>query len=751
MKKFTLFLTALMTICCLAYSVMAQNNDTLRIGISKQFIVHDGRADAYPSHMPILSVSGNTVFCSIHQHDDIYISHPVDAMRISNDNGVSWPVYTRQQDFYFSSLIKLISDTLFGMDYIGYYLDSLHARCHFWQSPDNGATWIHDSGTVTFPENITELNLSGWSSILFYRTMIQMPDGSLQGTMYGKYVGDLKYRCLWVKSIDGGVNWNVVSTIAYDGVTGAEGFCEPVVSRCADSSLLCVMRIGSNQPLYQCRSTDNGLTWSVPQKVHNFTATGISESQTYSVDPDMCLMSSGVLALVFGRPNNYLLLSKDGNGNHWDTCLAIAQETWPGEWGGYMGVRETSPNRLLIVGENRVLSTIKGYVVWGKFVSINEEAMFSSVSIVPSNPAILSDHAQQFSILAFDQYGDTTTLSSSSITWSVTGGGAIDSSGLFIGGSAVGGPYTVSVSVTAEGVTKLGATQILITSGEDRNTFESDTLGQTPAGYLQVSANGIVSDSRAYGGAQSLRVFDNSSSILTCIVKYGVPDSSKTFEEMIYPFAAPNGNRITINSGANDNDHSVFHIAISATGALQWYNGNAWTVIGNAGTVTFGAWNKIRIEVPTATGADIYINDILIGTAGNWHLFPTMDRIRFLSGSTPGTGDDFYLDDVCFGDFCSPPSQIASQRSIPVNPLSLTISSDRILYFLPTAGQASISIYNIDGRMVGNVASGFHSSGKHEASWKGKGNRGEGLTTGVYLVKLKAGRDHLVKKMIFCH
>ncbi|MFH0919438.1 MAG: sialidase family protein [Fibrobacterota bacterium] len=655
-RKFGLANLTFIITAFLTSIAVAQDTSSLRVSVGGQFMVHDGRAEAYPSHMPFLFKSGNTLFCSIHQHADDYIMHPTDAMSISHDNGATWSIPVRKRDFYLSSLTNMADDSLIGVSYIAYYLDNRQARCHFWKSPDNGTTWTQDSGTVTFPADIKVIG-TGWSSVMFYRGMMSMADGSLQGPMYGKYVGDAKYRCLWVKSMDRGANWSVVSTIAYDGVTGAEGFCEPDVVMCADSSLLCVMRVNSWESLYQCRSKDSGLTWSVPQKVHAVAAPGILESQTWSVAPALCLMSNGVLALVFGRPSNLLLFSKDGCGNSWDTVVALPQTVWPGEEGGYMGVCEASPNKLLVVGENRTMDAgWVGKVVWGNFVSVNEP--FSSF-----------------------------------------------------------------------------------------NTFENDSSGLVPAGYSLTGLSAMVVNTLAYQSQHSLRIRDTSASVLSGIIKQSDSDSSKTFEAMFYPAAAPNGNMISINSGGNDNAHIVYHLAVFGDGSIKWYNGSVWNPLGDAGTVSFNAWNKIRIQARATSGADVFVNDTLVGQAGFFNAFPTMDRVRFGSGSTIGIGDDFYVDNVLFERFNEGSTALRHAERQPVKRPDMLVSSGRVEYFLPADGLARIDIYSIDGKRIQTLATGFHSRGRHEVIWR----RGDHEpAAGLYLFQLTWGNDKLVRKTVIC-
>jgi len=125
-----------------------------------------------------------------------------------------------------------------------------------------------------------------------------------------------------------------VSTIAYRHDEPRDGLCEPALIAAADGSLLCVMRRGGGLPLAQCRSRDGGATWDEPELLAG-----------HGVDPDLCLMASGVLACTFGRPGLYIMFSEDGCGFGWGYRTRIGE--WPSST--YMGVAEVAPGELLVV------------------------------------------------------------------------------------------------------------------------------------------------------------------------------------------------------------------------------------------------------------------------------------------------------------------------------------------------------------------------------------------------------------------
>lgn len=167
----------------------------------------------------------------------------------------------------------------------------------------------------------------------FWRYLIER-DGRWLAAMQCRFHSDGGYRTILVESRDAGKTWSFVSTIAYQYLGAGDGFCEPALMWVPDGSLLCVMRRGGKLPLGQCRSLDQGKTWSAPELLPG-----------HGVDPDLYLMSNGVLACTFGRPGLHLMFSLDGCGRKWTHLTPI------GEWRSstYMGIAEVSPNELLLV------------------------------------------------------------------------------------------------------------------------------------------------------------------------------------------------------------------------------------------------------------------------------------------------------------------------------------------------------------------------------------------------------------------
>jgi len=76
-------------------------------------------------------------------------------------------------------------------------------------------------------------------------------------------------------------------------------------------------------------------------------------------------------------------------------------------------------------------------------VAVNQT--LTTVSVTPASASVATGGTQQFTATGKDQFG-TNMATQPTYTWTVTGGGTINSSGLFTAGATAGGPYTVTAA-----------------------------------------------------------------------------------------------------------------------------------------------------------------------------------------------------------------------------------------------------------------------------------------------------------------
>ncbi|MBI5711362.1 MAG: T9SS type A sorting domain-containing protein [Candidatus Eisenbacteria bacterium] len=92
------------------------------------------------------------------------------------------------------------------------------------------------------------------------------------------------------------------------------------------------------------------------------------------------------------------------------------------------------------------------------------------------------------------------------------------------------------------------------------------------------------------------------------------------------------------------------------------------------------------------------------------------------------------------------PSRVGFQLAPPrPNPLS---DHAVVRFALPTAEQGDLALYDVSGRRVATLASGAFEAGTHELLWKARDITGNPLRSGVYLLRLRAGRDVLTTRVV---
>jgi hypothetical protein len=73
----------------------------------------------------------------------------------------------------------------------------------------------------------------------------------------------------------------------------------------------------------------------------------------------------------------------------------------------------------------------------------------------------------------------------------------------------------------------------------------------------------------------------------------------------------------------------------------------------------------------------------------------------------------------------------------------------RIQYCVPSAQQVSVRVYDVQGRIVSELASGPHASGEYAVSWRGTDDQGRQVAAGAYFVEFKTESSGSTRKVIY--
>ncbi len=311
-------------------------NGQLLVQVGKPFVVSKSTGHHW---FPTLNrVGPKHLFAGIWAAPDAAVpEHEIHQVGVwTQDAGRTWgePVSFRGKQAGGHSWIRCADGTCVWLSYFTRTVNEKTVTCNVGRSED-GRSYSWSVGRVSFPQAVSPWN-NGNAMMVFARSILQTSDGSLLASMYGRFVGDKRYRSVLVRSKDRGANWEYFSTIAYDPDVDGEGLCEPCVVELAGGDLFSVMRVGSGQPMRAVRSSDGGNSWAPPLKLPPYTA---------SVFPDLVPMSSGILACSFGRPGCHLMFSLDGKGDRWTKAVTVFEGTST----CYTAIREVAPGRLLYI------------------------------------------------------------------------------------------------------------------------------------------------------------------------------------------------------------------------------------------------------------------------------------------------------------------------------------------------------------------------------------------------------------------
>jgi hypothetical protein len=146
---------------------------------------------------------------------------------------------------------------------------------------------------------------------------------------------------------------------------------------------------------------------------------------------------------------------------------------------------------------------------------------------------------------------------------------------------------------------------------------------------------------------------------------------------------------------------------------------------GETDTVEFAGWDALDLGTFPVACSTMLSGDV---NAANDVVHDSVEVVTFTAvGEHSGLPTGFWLD----GAAPNPTNGRASIR-----------------YGLPVSAQVRISVFSTAGPLVRTLQSGVQQAGYHRASWDGRDARGRAVGTGVYLVRMEAGRFSATRKLV---
>jgi flagellar hook assembly protein FlgD len=145
--------------------------------------------------------------------------------------------------------------------------------------------------------------------------------------------------------------------------------------------------------------------------------------------------------------------------------------------------------------------------------------------------------------------------------------------------------------------------------------------------------------------------------------------------------------------------------------------------------------------------ADGGLNDLVTqATSGNT-TFKYVDQTavpgktyRYMIGVIDGEGE--FVSPI--QSFTMPGVKTRLDQNSP-NPFNPTTA---IRFTLSEKQDVTVSVYDVNGRLVRTLVSGTRETGSHTITWDGRNNAGATVSSGVYFYRLDAGKFSDTKKMV---
>ncbi|GAB2547927.1 exo-alpha-sialidase [Brachybacterium huguangmaarense] len=268
---------------------------------------------------------------------------------VSHDAGQSFTDRRSLPQMWTGAMTQLDDGSMMSLDFIPQVSGStfsVRARL----STNAGKTWTVRDGKITLPRGYA-FDTAGFNrGLRMQKGLFQPPDGTLLAPAYGRFAGEPAWCSFLLQSTDQGATWTLRGRMSTP--TSPDGTSEATMSRSSDGRLIAVLRGAPEKTgLLQTESSDDGRTWSKPQKIDVPGA-----HTTGAVEPSLVLQPNGILVLAYGRPDNHIMISPSGTGDDWQdeqVILANAPADGPADHGssGNSSLVNVDASRTVIFGD----------------------------------------------------------------------------------------------------------------------------------------------------------------------------------------------------------------------------------------------------------------------------------------------------------------------------------------------------------------------------------------------------------------
>ncbi len=106
--------------------------------------------------------------------------------------------------------------------------------------------------------------------------------------------------------------------------------------------------------------------------------------------------------------------------------------------------------------------------------------------------------------------------------------------------------------------------------------------------------------------------------------------------------------------------------------------------------------------------------------------------------------EPYKFNTITFGE----PSEIPSKLELLGNYPNPFKPNTTISYSIPSEANVRLTIYNIKGQKIKELANGIHTAGEYSILWDGTNESGKPIYSGIYLYRLTADKESSIKRML---